>query len=228
MFGLVDVNAFFASCETIFRPDLRDRPVVVLSNNDGCIVARSAAARRLGLKTGMPWYQVREQAEKQGCVAFSSNYELYQDFSHRFITVLSHMVPRVEQYSIDEAFCDLGGMSRYDLEALGHEIRRQIQRRVHLTVGIGIAPTRTLAKLANHAAKQWSQTGGVVDLRDRSRQLKLMKLLPVSEVWGVGRQLSKKLEVMGVCTVDRLAQMHPATVRKQFSVVLERTVRELN
>lgn len=141
MFALVDVNSFYCSCETVFRPDLQGRPVVVLSNNDGCIVARNAAAKKIGLKGGEPWFRVRERAERAGCVAFSSNYSHYAEMSHRFFTILAEMVPRTEIYSIDEAFCDFSGMRHLtDLAEYGREIRRQIQRRAHLTVGVGIAP----------------------------------------------------------------------------------------
>lgn len=229
MFALVDVNSFYASCETVFRPDLRGRPVVVLSNNDGCIVARSKEAKAIGLKMGEPWFKVKEQAEREGCVAFSSNYALYSDFSNRFTTILSQMTPRVEIYSIDEAFCDFTGMQRLvDFEAYGREIRRQIRRRTHLTVGVGIGPTKTLAKLANYAAKKWTATGGVVDLSLPARQRKLMALVPAEEVWGVGRKIGKRLAMMGITTALQLADMPPPIVRKQFSVMLERTVRELN
>jgi len=229
VFALVDVNSFYASCETVFRPDLRGKPVVVLSNNDGCIVARSKEARAIGLKMGEPWFKVKTQAERQGCVAFSSNYALYSDFSNRFTTILSQMTPRVEIYSIDEAFCDFTGMQRLvDFEAYGREIRRQIRRRTHLTVGVGIGPTKTLAKLANYAAKKWTATGGVVDLSQPARQRKLMALVPVEEVWGVGRKIGKRLAMMGITTALQLADMPPPIVRKQFSVVLERTVREMN
>lgn len=229
MFALVDVNSFYASCESIFRPDLCGRPVVVLSNNDGCIVARSREAKEMGLKMGEPWFKVKEQAESQGCVAFSSNYALYADFSNRFTTILSQMAPRVEIYSIDEAFCDFTGMQKlFNFESYGREIRRQIRRRTHLTVGVGIGPTKTLAKLANYAAKKWTATGGVVDLSQPVRQRKLMDLVPVEEVWGVGRKIGKRLSMMGITTALQLADMPPPMVRKQFSVVLERTVRELN
>lgn len=228
MFALVDVNNFYASCEKIFRPDLLNTPVVVLSNNDGCIVARSPEAKALGLKRGQPWFEVAEKAGKAGCVAFSSNYELYGDMSHRVVSVMEQLVPRVEVYSIDEAFCDFRGMSRFNLTEFGLRIRSEIQRRVHLTVCVGFAPTRTLAKLAIHAAKTWKQTGGVVDLSSSVRQQKLLSLLPVGEVWGVGRQLEGKLRIAGIDTALKLAQMHIPTARKQYSVNLERTIRELN
>ncbi|MCP6398304.1 Y-family DNA polymerase [Klebsiella pneumoniae] len=229
MFALVDVNSFYASCETIFRPDLQGRPVVVLSNNDGCIIARSAEAKRLGIKMGDPYFKCKDYFRQQGVVCFSSNYELYADMSNRVMTTLEEMCPRVEIYSIDEAFCDLTGVRNCrDLTDFGREIRETVLRRTHLTVGVGIAQTKTLAKLANHAAKQWQrQTGGVVDLSNLERQRKLMALLPVDEVWGVGRRISKKLEAMGIKTVLELADTDIRFIRKHFNVVLERTVREL-
>lgn len=228
MFALCDVNSFYASCETVFRPDLKGRPVVVLSNNDGCVIARSAEAKPF-VKMGEPYFKQKEQFRRQGVICFSSNYELYADMSNRVMTTLEELSPRCEIYSIDEAFCDLTGVRNCrDLTDFGREIRETVLRRTHLTVGVGIAQTKTLAKLANHAAKQWQrQTGGVVDLSNLERQRKLMALLPVDEVWGVGRRISKKLESMGIDTVLKLADTDIRFIRKHFNVVLERTVREL-
>ncbi|SLW63112.1 Y-family DNA polymerase [Klebsiella pneumoniae] len=228
MFALVDVNSFYASCETIFRPDLQGRPVVVLSNNDGCIIARSAEAKKLGIKMGDPYFKCKDCFRQQGVVCFSSNYELYADMSNRVMTTLEEMCPRVEIYSIDEAFCDLTGVRNCRvLEEFGRELKDTVYRNTRLPVGVGIAQTKTLAKLANHAAKTWKATGGVVDLSNVERQRKLMALLPVDEVWGVGRRISKKLEAMGIKTVLQLADTDIRFIRKHFNVVLERTVREL-
>ncbi|HIH9779520.1 Y-family DNA polymerase [Klebsiella pneumoniae] len=228
MFALCDVNSFYASCETVFRPDLKGRPVVVLSNNDGCVIARSAEAKPF-VKMGEPYFKQKDMFRRHGIIAFSSNYELYADMSNRVMTTLEELSPRCEIYSIDEAFCDLTGVRNCrDLTDFGKEIRETVLRRTHLTVGVGIAQTKTLAKLANHAAKQWQrQTGGVVDLSNLERQRKLMALLPVDEVWGVGRRISKKLESMGIKTVLQLADTDIRFIRKHFNVVLERTVREL-
>ena len=228
MFALCDVNSFYASCETVFRPDLQGRPVVVLSNNDGCVIARSAEAKPF-VKMGEPYFKQKDMFRRHGIIAFSSNYELYADMSNRVMTTLEELSPRCEIYSIDEAFCDLTGVRNCrDLTDFGREIRETVLRRTHLTVGVGIAQTKTLAKLANHAAKQWQrQTGGVVDLSNIERQRKLMALLPVDEVWGVGRRISKKLESMGIDTVLKLADTDIRFIRKHFNVVLERTVREL-
>ncbi len=228
MFALCDVNSFYASCETVFRPDLKGRPVVVLSNNDGCVIARSAEAKPF-VKMGEPYFKQKDLFRHHGVVCFSSNYELYADMSNRVMTTLEEMSPRCERYSIDELFCDLTGIRNCrDLTEFGREIRATVLQRTHLTVGVGIAQTKTLAKLANHAAKRWQrQTGGVVDLSDMDRQRKLMAALPVEDVWGVGRRLTKKLESMGIKTVLQLADTDIGFIRKHFSVVLERTVREL-
>ncbi|EOF9239388.1 Y-family DNA polymerase [Klebsiella pneumoniae] len=228
MFALCDVNSFYASCETVFRPDLKGRPVVVLSNNDGCVIARSPEAKPF-VKMGEPYFKQKDMFRRHGIIAFSSNYELYADMSNRVMTTLEELSPRCEIYSIDEAFCDLTGVRNCrDLTDFGREIRETVLRRTHLTVGVGIAQTKTLAKLANHAAKQWQrQTGGVVDLSNLERQRKLMALLPADEVWGVGRRISKKLEAMGIKTVLQLADTDIRFIRKHFNVVLERTVREL-
>ncbi|MGC1034181.1 translesion error-prone DNA polymerase V subunit UmuC [Pantoea agglomerans] len=228
MFALVDVNSFYASCETVFRPDLRGKPVVVLSNNDGCVIARSAEAKKLQVPMGAPYFKLKDDFRKHGVHIFSSNYALYADMSNRVMTTLEGMAPAVEIYSIDEAFMNLGGMSRIEpLEDFGLRVRARIKQETHLIVGVGIAPTKTLAKLANHAAKKWSKTGGVLDLSNIERQKKLMALVPVEDVWGVGRRISKKLNAMGVITAKDLSEQSTYIIRKHFNVVLERTVREL-
>jgi DNA polymerase V len=228
MYALADVNSFYASCETLWRPDLRGRPVVVLSNNDGCVVARSKEAKLLGLKMGEPYFKIKRDFERAGGIAFSSNYELYADMSMRVMAVLEEMAPRVEIYSIDESFLDLTGVRNcIELEKFGRQVRAKVLRDTGLTVGVGIAQTKTLAKLANYAAKKWDKTGGVVDLSNLERQRKLMALVPVAEIWGIGRRISKKLQVMGIETALQLADASTTMIRKHFSVVIERTVREL-
>ena len=228
MFALVDVNSFYASCETIFRPDLRGKPVVVLSNNDGCVIARSTEAKKLQVPMGAPYFKLKDEFRKHGVHIFSSNYALYADMSNRVMTTLEGMAPAVEIYSIDEAFMNLEGMSRIEpLEDFGRRVRARIKQETHLIVGVGIAPTKTLAKLANHAAKKWSKTGGVLDLSNIDRQKKLMALVPVEDVLGVGRRISKKLNAMGVITAKDLSEQSTYIIRKHFNVVLERTVREL-
>ncbi|SFN30659.1 DNA polymerase V [Izhakiella capsodis] len=228
MFALVDVNAFYASCEAVFRPDLRGLPIVVLSNNDGCVIARSAEAKKLNIKMGAPYFLMRDIIRRHRVQVFSSNYALYADMSHRVMSTLEEMAPALEMYSIDEAFLNLSGVRNcINLEVFGHQIRQRIQRETHLAVGVGIAQTKTLAKLANYAAKKYRGTGSVVDLSNVDRQRKLMALVPVNEVWGVGLRISKKLEAMGISTALDLADASAWTIRKSFNVVLERTVREL-
>ncbi|HGM5489299.1 TPA: translesion error-prone DNA polymerase V subunit UmuC [Serratia fonticola] len=228
MYALVDVNSFYASCETLWRPDLRGRPTVVLSNNDGCVVARSKEAKAMGLKMGVPYFKIKQDFERAGGVAFSSNYELYADMSQRVMFILEEMAPRLEVYSIDESFMDLTGIRNcIDLETFGRQVRTRVLRETGLMVGVGIGQTKTLAKLANFAAKKWGKTGGVVDLSNQARQRKLMELVPVAEVWGIGRRISKKLNVMGIENALQLADASTTAIRKHFSVVVERTVREL-
>lgn len=229
VFALVDCNNFYASCEKLFRPDLKDTPVVVLSNNDGCVVARSREAKLLGIKMGVPVFQIKAEMQRHGILAFSSNYALYADLSSRVMRTLEEMAPRVEVYSIDEAFLDLTGIeSAISLVEFGQQVRERIGHWIGITVCVGIAPTKTLAKLANHAAKKYPGTQGVVDLTNPDRQRRLLALVPVDDVWGVGRRLSKRLNALGITTALDLANASPRAIRNQFSVVLERTVRELN
>ncbi|MBL0487715.1 translesion error-prone DNA polymerase V subunit UmuC [Aeromonas veronii] len=225
--ALVDVNNFYASCERLFRPDLKGRPIVVLSNNDGCIVARSAEAKALGIKMGVPYFQIRQFFEAMGGVWFSSNYALYGDMSQRVMTTLEGMAPAVEVYSIDEAFIELSESWAGDLTAYGRQIRERVQQWTGLTVGVGIGPTKTLAKLANYAAKKWPATGGVVDLRDEVRRARLMAITPVEEIWGIGRRLTAKLESQGIHTVAELVSADAKSLRRRYGVVVERTVQEL-
>lgn len=223
--ALIDCNSFYASCERVFRPDLQRTPVVVLSNNDGCVIARSADAKPF-VKMGEPYFKIKGTLRTHGIVAFSSNYALYGDLSQRVMTVIEQLVPQAEVYSIDESFADLSGIA--DPEALGRTIRRDVLQRTGIPVGVGISTTKTLAKLANHAAKKWQrQTGGVVDLRDPQRREKLLRVMPVEEVWGIGRRLTAHLNEMKITTAWELACADPWTLRKRFSVVVEKTAREL-
>ncbi|AKH69760.1 nucleotidyltransferase/DNA polymerase involved in DNA repair [Spongiibacter sp. IMCC21906] len=228
LFALVDCNNFYASCETLFQPKLRRCPIVVLSNNDGCVVARSKSAKQLGIKMGVPVHQINSLIRQHGIAVFSSNYELYGDMSQRVMSVLEQMAPAVEIYSIDEAFLSLTGLKRHlSLAEFGLSVRERVQRWTGITVCVGIAPSKTLAKLANHAAKTYPATGGVVDLSERTRQQRLMEITPIEEVWGVGRQLSTKLRELGIQTALDLAEYDLKSLRQRFSVVLERTAREL-
>lgn len=227
VFALVDGNSFYASCERVFRPELRNRPTVVLASNDGAIIARSPEAKALGIKMGVPYFEVRKQLEHWNVAVFSSNFALYGDLSQRMMAVIESLVPgTTECYSIDEIFCTLSGVP--DPEAVGRQIRHEVQQRTGLPVGVGISTTKTLAKLANYAAKRWQQqTGGVVDLRDPSKREKLLKAVAVEEVWGVGRRMTEHLKAMNIHTAWDLAGADPWTLRKRFSVVIEKTAREL-
>lgn len=225
VFGLIDCNSFYASCERVFRPDLAKVPVVVLSNNDGCVIARSYDAKPF-VKMGEPYFQIKDKLRRHGIVAFSSNYALYGDMSQRVMSVIESMVPAVEVYSIDESFADLSGVP--NPEKLGREIRTRILRCTGIPVGVGIARTKTLAKLANHTAKRLqAQTGGVVDICDTFKRDWVLRNTDVSEVWGVGRRMKAHLDAMGIKTAMDLAKADPWTLRKKFSVVIEKTAREL-
>ncbi|MEN4771004.1 translesion error-prone DNA polymerase V subunit UmuC [Duffyella gerundensis] len=231
MFGLADVNSFYASCEALFRPDLRGKPVIVLSNNDGCVIARSAGAKKLGIKMGAPWFQIRAQAFSEPVHVFSSNYALYHTLSQRVMMSLEAMAPRVEQYSIDEMFLDLTGIDACeDFEHYGRRLRQYVYDNTGLTVGVGMGPTKTLAKSAQWAGKEWPQFRGVLALSPENpkRTETLLSRQPVSEIWGVGRRISRQLGIIGISTALDLARASPAYIRKNFSVVLERTVHELN
>jgi len=225
VFGLIDCNSFYASCERVFRPDLAKVPIVVLSNNDGCVIARSYDAKPY-VKMGEPYFQIKNKLKQHGIVPFSSNYALYGDMSERVMTLIESMVPAVEVYSIDEAFVDLTGIN--ELDALGRNIRSQVLRCTGIPVGVGIAHTKTLAKLANHTAKRLqAQTGGVVNICDPVKRDWVLRNTDVAEVWGVGRRMKMHLDAMGIKTAMGLARADPGTLRKNFSVVIEKTAREL-
>lgn len=225
VFALIDCNSFYCSCERICQPELKRRPVVVLSNNDGCIIARSSEAKALGIDMGAAYYKVRDEMRRQGVVARSSNYPLYADISNRVMRVMAEMLPGIEVYSIDEAWGDMTGVA--DPTGLGHSIRERLAREIGMPVGVGISTTKTLAKLANWAAKKWKGTGGVLDLTNPARQEKLLRLAPVSDVWGVGHLSAAKLSTLNIVTAWDLAQFDIGTLRKTFGVTMERTVREL-
>ncbi|MGB0504300.1 MAG: Y-family DNA polymerase, partial [Thalassolituus sp.] len=201
VFALVDCNNFYASCERLFRPDLQGQPIVVLSNNDGCIVARSAEAKALNINMAVPVHKIEGLLRQQGVHIFSSNYALYGDLSNRVMHTLEALAPFTEVYSIDEAFMDLTGVNHVqNLTDFGHTIRNTVQQHVGISVSVGIAPSKTLAKLANHAAKKYPATHGVVDLTETQRQHKLLRLIPVGEVWGIGRKLRGHLNTLGIHT----------------------------
>ncbi|BCK87787.1 protein UmuC [Sideroxyarcus emersonii] len=229
--ALVDCNNFYVSCERVFNPKLEGQPVVVLSNNDGCAVARSNEVKALGIKMGEPWFKMKDIAEKHGIIALSSNYTLYGDMSARVMSILSNFSPDQEIYSIDESFLDLAGFRPESLQDYGQQIRKAVRQSVGIPVCVGIADSKTLAKLANHCAKKGlAGKDGVCDFgRLDKRQLSsLFAGIEVGEVWGIGRRISARLSELGIETVEDLRQADPEYIRQQFSVVVERTVKELN
>ncbi|MGZ8182308.1 MAG: Y-family DNA polymerase [Methylobacter sp.] len=230
LIALVDCNNFYVSCERVFRPDLIGKPVAVLSNNDGCIVARSQEVKDLGVKMGVPLFQIQQLVNQHNIQLFSSNYSLYADMSARVMSVLEEFTPSLEVYSIDEAFLDLTGIYPYqkDPTAYGQRIRKAVYRATGIPVCVGMGPTKTLAKLANFAAKKWKQTGGVLDLSDPVRREKLIRIVPVGEVWGIGSRTTAKLNQLGINTVWDLAIQPSKRIQAQFNIVIARTVMELN
>ncbi len=227
MFALVDCNSCYASCEQIFRPDLRGKPVVVLSNNDGCIVARSKEAKALGIPDLQPFFKIEGLLRKLGVYVFSSNYTLYGDISQRVMNTLKDYSPEVEVYSIDEMFLQLDGIA-CDLGVYGRDIKQRLWRDIRMPVGVGIAPTKTLAKLANHAAKKIVSTHGVCVLDTPVKWQWLQRRLPVKQVWGIGSRLSGKLNALEIYSVYDLATANPKRLRGQFGVNVERIIEELN
>jgi len=225
-FALVDCNNFYASCERLFNPRLQNRPIVVLSNNDGCVVARSDEAKAAGVQIGLPFFEIRELVKRAGIEVFSSNYALYGDISARVTEVLRDHAPRLEVYSIDESFADVSGIT--DLSAWGHRVRSQILREIGMPVCVGIAPTKTLAKVANRVAKKFkARTGGVHVIDSAELEAKALHWLAAEDVWGIGPALSRRLTGYGIRTAWDLAQRPEAWVRRTFGVVLTRTLQEL-
>ena len=228
MFALIDGNSFYASCERVFRPDLEGRPVVVLSNNDGCIVTLSKEAKALGLKRGTPLFQVKDIIERFGVEVFSSNYELYGNLSARMMSAIASLVPDIEVYSIDECFADLSGLAG-DLTPLGFAIRERVNDWVGIPACVGIAPTKTLAKYCNHLAKKVPALKGVLNWNDltEARRQKALSLEPVSEVWGIGSRLSRRLSLLGIRTAYDLSQAPKAFLKEYFPVTVLQTAQEL-
>ena len=228
MFALIDCNSFYASCEKIFRPDLKHRPIVVLSNNDGCVIARSPEAKKMGISMTQPWYQVKDQYLSKGGVVFSSNYEFYADISNRVMNVLSDLCPEIDIYSIDEAFLDLRTFRKnIDLVNFAYDCKKRIKDWIGVPVSIGIAPTKTLAKLANKVAKDDPRFDGVVILSEPRIIRHFLKSMPIEKIWGIGRKLTAKLENIDIKTAYDLSQVDSRLIGDNFNVVLERTVREL-
>ena len=226
---LADANSFFTSCETVFHPELIGRPIVVLSNNDGCVVARSSAAKRLSIVNGTPWYQIRRRAEQDGVVARSSNYELYASLSQRMMRVMGRFLPNQEVYSIDECFLTSWRDDERTATVCAR-MRQAVLQGVGIPVSIGVAPTKTLAKIANHWAKRHPVSSRGVTLWNRLERAYgngVLSSVPVGEVWGVGHRLSRRLMGMGIVTALQLRDADPTLIRRRFSVLLERTALEL-
>lgn len=236
MYALVDGNNFYVSCERAFRPALKQRPVVVLSNNDGCAISRSNEAKALGIKMGQPWFEVKHLERSEGVVALSANFTLYGDMSDRMMSIARQFAPAQEIYSIDECFLDLQGL-RGDMVQRGHALRDRLLQWIGIPCGVGIGTTKTLAKLANHVAKTADRKPGsypieyarVCDLASLSQaELQaVMEATDLEEVWGIGRRIGVQLKAAGLRNVWDVARLHVPSIRQRFGVVLERTVREL-
>lgn len=246
MIGLADCNNFYCSCERVFRPDLIGKPVVVLSNNDGCVIARSEEAKALGYKMGDPFYQVKEKLEAEGVAIFSSNYTLYGSLSNRVMSMLSHYSPHIDQYSIDESFFDVDqsmaerffqdNLKENDtflnneslLHQYGARISADVLRAVGIPISIGIAETKTLAKIGSKFAKKYKGYQGCCLIDTDERRYKALSLFPIEDVWGIGRQISRKLDYMGIRTAAQFADKKESWVRSHFNITTVRTWKELN
>ena len=229
MYGIIDCDNCYVSCERVFRPDLRDKPVVVLSNNDGCVVARSNEAKKMGIKAGTPYFQLEEQFPNQKIAVFSSNYELYGELTGRVVSIIRKEAPAYFRYSIDECFVYLDGMEHLNLKAWGEELHKKIKRSVGMPVSIGLAPNKTLAKMASHFAKKYQGYHHCCMIDTDEKRVKALKLYPIDEVWGIGRRYAAKLEDLGVKTAYDFAEHNQTWVKATFNnIVIERTWRELN
>ena len=229
MYGIVDCDNCYVSCERVFRPDLEGKPVVVLSNNDGCVVARSNEAKALGIKDGMPYFQMVQQYPHQQITVFSSNYELYGDLTARVVRIISQEAPAYFRYSIDECFVYLNGMERINLQQWGEHLHRRIRRSVGMPVSIGLAPNKTLAKIASKLAKKFSVYRHCCIIDNDANRIAALKWLPVEDVWGIGRRYAARMQAMGIQTAYDFAQHHKDWVRQTFNNInVVCTWRELN
>jgi len=227
MIALIDCNSFYASCERAFKPHLQKKPVVVLSNNDGCVIARSNEAKACGIPMGVPFFKVKEIVQKHGVHVFSSNYTLYGDMSSRVMKTLSQFTPELEVYSIDEAFMNLEGLSAHDLKKFGKEIRQTVWQHTGIPVSVGIAPTKVLTKVANTIAKSDSQHEGVVCLNSQNDIDNALQDFPVGEIWGIGWNLENKLVSRGIVRVPQLLAQPESMIRDWLHVQVHRIVKEL-
>lgn len=227
MYALVDCNSFFASCEQIFRPELRDKPVVVLSNNDGCVVARSKEAKALNIPDLQAYFKIKDQLIAGNVKVFSSNYELYADISQRVVNVLREYTDELEIYSIDESFLQLDGFQE-NFYLYGQSIKEQIWRDVRMPVCVGVGQTKTLSKLANRIAKKSKKLNGVCVLENLGDWSEVFKKIPIGDIWGIGSRLTKRLNLLGIHSVYELKQANSKWIRKHFGVTVERVAAELN
>lgn len=228
MFALVDCNNFYASCERVFNPNLKDRPIVVLSNNDGCVIARSNEAKAAGIPMGAPAFKFKQQFEQHKIHVFSANFALYGDMSARIMSILATYTPEIEIYSIDEAFLKWSGFDQFDLQKYSSIMRQEVYKSTGVPVSVGVAPTKALAKVANRIAKKFSdQLGGVYVIDTEYKREKALKWLKIEDVWGVGRQHAKRLQAKGITTAYEFTQLSDDWVRKNFAVVGLRLKMEL-
>ena len=229
MYGILDCDNCYCSCEKVFRPDLEGQPIVVLSNNDGCVVARSNEAKAMGIKAGTPYFQLAEQFPNQKIAVFSSNYELYGELTGRIVSLISKEVPAYFRYSIDECFIYLDGMEHQNLKKWGENLHKKIKQYVGMPVSIGLAPNKTLAKMASHFAKKYQGYRHCCMIDSDEKRIKALKLYPIGDVWGIGRRYAAKLESLGVKTAYDFAAHHGDWVKLTFNnIVIQRTWRELN
>ena len=229
MYGIIDCDNCYVSCERVFRPDLIGVPVVVLSNNDGCVVARSNEAKKMGIKAGTPYFQLAQQFPNQKIAVFSSNYELYGELTGRIVSLISKEVPAYFRDSIDECFVYLDGMENLDLKKWGEDLHKKIKQYVGMPVSIGLAPNKTLAKMASHFAKKYQGYRHCCMIDSDEKRIKALKLYPIDEVWGIGRRYAAKLEALGVKTAYDFAAHNGDWVKLTFNnIVIQRTWRELN
>ena len=229
MYGIIDCDNCYVSCERVFRPDLDGKPVVVLSNNDGCVVARSNEAKALGIKAGMPYFQMAEQFPNEKIAVFSSNYELYGELTGRVVSLISKEAPAYFRYSIDECFVYLDGMDHIDLKQWGEALHKKIRQYVGMPVSIGLAPNKTLAKMASHFAKKYAGYRHCCMIDSDEKRIKALKLYPIEDVWGIGRRYAARLNALGVNTAYDFAQHHKDWVRQTFNNInIVRTWQELN
>ena len=228
MFALVDCNNFYASCERVFQPQWEGKPIVILSNNDGCVIARSNEAKALGIAMGAPAFQYQKQFEQQGVKVFSSNYPLYGDMSSRVMSILERYTPNIEIYSIDEAFLEFRGFDLFNIEEEGKKMRKQVHQWTGIPISVGIAPSKALAKIANKIAKKFaSKTKGVYSIDTEDKRIKALKWTKIGDVWGVGRRHRVRLEAMGIESAWQFTLLHDNWIRKQMSVLGLRLKKDL-